>query len=105
MAPKPKQTKSKIAAAASAGGKAKKKWTKGKQKEKLNHLVLFDQEKVDRLRAEVPKMKLITPFVISERLKISASLARVAIRELAQEGVIRCVGEAHSKLMIYTRNT
>jgi small subunit ribosomal protein S25e len=40
-----------------SGGKAKKKWSKGKVRDKLKNLVLFDN-------------KLRTPAVDSERLKI-----------------------------------
>jgi len=87
------------------GGKAKKKkWTKGKVRDKLNNLVLFDKVTYDKLYKEVPAYKLITPSVISERLKIRASLARYALEELEKKGLIRLVTKHHSQL-IYTRNT
>ncbi|KAG4168522.1 hypothetical protein ERO13_A12G029901v2 [Gossypium hirsutum] len=35
--------------AKSGGGKQKKKWSKGKQKEKVNNMVLFDQATYDKL--------------------------------------------------------
>jgi len=35
---------------------------------------------------EVPGYKLITPSVVSERLKIRGSLARIALRDLAAKG-------------------
>ena len=45
--------------AAMSGGKAKrKKWSKGKVREKLQNLVQFDQKTLDRLTAEVPKVRL-----------------------------------------------
>ncbi|KAB0365936.1 hypothetical protein FD754_010092, partial [Muntiacus muntjak] len=62
-----------------SGGKAKKKWSKGKQ-----HMT--------KLCKEVPSYKLITPAVVSERLKIRGSLARAALQELLIQ-------------VIYTRNT
>ncbi|ELR23353.1 S25 ribosomal protein [Acanthamoeba castellanii str. Neff] len=74
--------------AGKAKGK-KKKWSKGKTKEKLNNLVLFDQATYEKLLKEVPTYKLITPSVISERLKINGSLARRAINELMAKGLIR----------------
>ena len=44
--------------AALAGGKAKKKkWNKGKMREKINAKVLFDEDGWNRLQAEVPKVK------------------------------------------------
>ena len=42
----------------------------GKQKEKVNNAVLFDQATYDKLLSEVPKYKQITPSVLSERLRV-----------------------------------
>ena len=54
------------------GGKAKKKkWSKGKSRDKLNNLVLFDKNTYDKLYKEVPTYKLITPSIVSERLKVN----------------------------------
>ena len=49
------------------------KWSKGKQKEKVNNMVLFDQATYDKMLAEVPKFKLVTPSVLSDRLRVSNS--------------------------------
>ena len=46
------------------------KWSKGKQKEKVNNMVLFDQGTYDKLLLEVPKYKLITPSILSDRLRV-----------------------------------
>merc|ERR1711976_739469 len=87
----------------SGGGKAKKKkWSKGKVRDKLNNLVLFDKATYDKFYKEVPHYKLITPSVVSERLKVRGSLARFALQELLQKGYIRQVVKHHSQL-IYTR--
>ncbi len=59
-----------------------KKWSKGKTRDKLNNLVLFDKATYDKFIKEVPGYKLITPSVVSERLKIRGSLARAGLREL-----------------------
>ncbi|KAJ0020978.1 hypothetical protein Pint_31878 [Pistacia integerrima] len=57
--------------AKSGGGKQKKKkWSKGKQKEKVNNMVLFDQATYDKLLSEVPKYKLVTPSILSDRLRV-----------------------------------
>merc|ERR1712071_276631 len=86
-----------------AGGKAKKKkWSKGKTRDKLNNLVLFDKGTYDKLYKEVPTYKLITPSIVSERLKVRGSLARRALIELMEKGLIKQV-VAHSSQMIYTR--
>nr|CAD1838510.1 unnamed protein product [Ananas comosus var. bracteatus] len=91
--------------AKSGGGKQKKKkWSKGKQKEKVNNAVLFDQAGYDKMLSEVPKYKLITPSVLSERLRINGSLARRAIKDLMARGAIRMVS-AHASQQIYTRAT
>jgi len=91
-------------AAAMAGGKSKKKkWSKGKSRDKVNNLVLFNKETYDRLNDEVPKMKLITVSALVEKLRISGGLARSALRELEEEGKIKpvCISRAQK---IYTRN-
>merc|ERR1711887_57328 len=87
------------------GGKAKKKkWSKGKVRDKLNNLILFDKPTYDKLYKEVPNYKLITPAVVSERLKIRGSLARNALQELLGKGMIKLVSK-HRAQLIYTRNT
>merc|ERR1711865_734629 len=91
-------------AAAMAGGKGKKKkWSKGKQRDKVDNKVLFTKEQYERLYSEVPKMKLITVSAVVEKLKISGGLARRAMNQLAEEGEIKavCVSRAQR---IYTRN-
>ena len=59
---------------AKSGGGQQKKWSKGKQKEKVNNTVIFDQATYDKLLTEVPKYKQITPSVLSERLRVTHSL-------------------------------
>ncbi|KAF7996906.1 hypothetical protein HCN44_002552 [Aphidius gifuensis] len=88
-----------------AGGKAKKKkWSKGKTRDKLNNAVLFDKGTYEKLLKEVPQYKLITPSIVSERLKIRGSLARRALHELQHKGLIKQVVQ-HSAQLIYTRTT
>lgn len=106
------QGKTALNAAASAAqssgknskGAKKKKWSKGKVKEKANNLVLFDEDTYKKLMAECPKYKLITPSILSERLHINGSLARQAIKELMAKDQIRMVSQ-HSAQQIYTRAT
>merc|ERR1712008_613950 len=76
--------------------------SKGKTRDKLNNLVLFDKGTYDKLYKEVPTYKLITPSIVSERLKVRGSLARRALIELMEKGLIKQV-VAHSSQMIYTR--
>jgi len=91
-------------AAAMAGGKGKKKkWSKGKNRDKVDNKVLFSKEQFDRFHAEVPKMKLITVSAVVEKLKINGGLARRALRDLEAAGSIRPVLISRSQ-RIYTRN-
>eukprot|EP01059_Diplonema_ambulator_P008674 TRINITY_DN18348_c0_g1_i1.p1 TRINITY_DN18348_c0_g1~~TRINITY_DN18348_c0_g1_i1.p1 ORF type:complete len:112 (+),score=51.46 TRINITY_DN18348_c0_g1_i1:47-382(+) len=95
----------KKAGGASKGGKAKKKkWSKGKTREQLNNAVMWDKNLVDKLEREVPKYKVITVSVISERLKVNGSLARVALNHLSNKGLIKEVS-FNSKIRVYTRAT
>merc|ERR1712170_7755 len=88
----------------SGGGKAKKKkWSKGRVRDKLNNMCLFDKVTYDKFNKEVPSYKIITPAVVSERLKIRVSLAKRGLAELHKKGLIKSVSQ-HSALQIYTRN-
>merc|ERR1739842_132370 len=98
-----KSKDAKLKAALAGGRSKKKKWSKGKVKEKLVNLVMFDKATYDRMMKEIPKAKLITPSVVSERLKVNGSVARQAIRHLEEKGLICAVGEKHAAQLIYTR--
>ncbi|EFN51836.1 hypothetical protein CHLNCDRAFT_27566, partial [Chlorella variabilis] len=80
------------------------KWSKGKLKEKSNNMVLFDAATYEKLLSEVPKYKMITPSVLSDRLRINGSLARAAIKELVGKGLIKEVSKSRAQ-SIYTRAT
>merc|ERR1711967_53402 len=60
----------------------------GKVKEKLANLVLFDKTTYEKMLTDVPKQKLITPSIISEKLKVNGSLARKAVKELLSKNLI-----------------
>jgi small subunit ribosomal protein S25e len=83
--------------------KASKKWSKGRSRDALNNAVMFDKATLDKLNQEVPKYKLITPSIISDRLKITVSLAAKGLAHLAQKKLIKLVS-ASAKYKIYTRN-
>ncbi|KAJ1500849.1 40S ribosomal protein S25, partial [Coelomomyces lativittatus] len=95
----------KAASKPSSGGKnKKKKWSKGKVKDKANNAVILDHPLHEKLLKEVPTYRLITPSVLVDRLRINASLARKALNFLAAQGAIKLVS-AHSSQLIYTRAT
>merc|ERR1711967_152291 len=99
-----KNLKDFLAKTKSGASAKKKKWSKGKVREKLNNAVVFDQNTYDRMLKEVAAFKLVTPSAISERLKINGSLARRSIQVLLKEGTIKVV-DKHANQYIYTRNT
>uniref|UniRef100_A0A6T8LM27 40S ribosomal protein S25 n=1 Tax=Proboscia inermis TaxID=420281 RepID=A0A6T8LM27_9STRA len=105
MPPKIQQkSKEQKMAAAMAGGKGKKKkWSKGKSRDKIDNKVLLSKEQHDRLYSEIPKMKLITVSTVVEKLKISGGLARRSLKLLDEEGHIRAVCLTRAQ-RIYTRN-
>merc|ERR1711966_24691 len=97
-----KSKEAKLKAAMAGGRSKKKKWSKGKVKEKLQNLVLFDKATYEKMISDVPKQKLITPSIISEKLKVNGSLARKAVKELLSKELIRPI-LTHKQQSIYTR--
>ncbi|CEP64912.1 40S ribosomal protein eS25 LALA0_S15e00210g [Lachancea lanzarotensis] len=105
MPPKQQLSKAQKAAAAMAGGKkSKKKWSKKSHKDKAQHAIVLDQEKYDRIMKEVPTYRYVSVSVLVDRLKLGGSLARIVLRQLEQDGVIKPVSK-HSTQAIYSRAT
>merc|ERR1712118_23051 len=102
----PPQIKSKVAKAIAAANasKGKKKWSRGKLREKVNNLCLFNRDMYNKLLIEVPKYKMITTSILVDRLNISGSLARLAILELLHKTMITKI-IAHKRQNIYTCTT
>ena len=48
----------------------------------MNNAILFTKESYDKMMAEVPKFKMITVSILSDRLRINCSLARRALAVL-----------------------
>merc|ERR1712071_378705 len=63
----------------SSGKGKKKKWSKGKVRDKLVNLSLFDKPTFDKFNKEVPGYKIVTASIASERMKIKASLAKLGL--------------------------
>eukprot|EP01062_Namystynia_karyoxenos_P029938 TRINITY_DN2242_c0_g1_i2.p4 TRINITY_DN2242_c0_g1~~TRINITY_DN2242_c0_g1_i2.p4 ORF type:complete len:114 (+),score=61.41 TRINITY_DN2242_c0_g1_i2:83-424(+) len=109
--PAKKPDAKKKAAPKKAGGKTskgakakKKKWSKGKTREKLDNDVMWSKGALGKLESEVPKYKVITIAVVSERLKVNGSMARAALRHLEQKGAIKPVSVS-AGIKVYTRAT
>ena len=61
MAKAPQKSKDAKAKAAAGGGKkSKKKWSKGKSRDKLQNMCLFDKPTYDKVLKEVPNYKVCT---------------------------------------------
>jgi len=104
----PKVQKSKaakmLAATSAAKGKGKKKkWSKGKLREKRDNRVIFNKATYEKIMKEVPKkMKVITVYNLIENYKINGSLARKAIGLLLEKGEIQviCPGTVYTSTSV-----
>ena len=78
MPPKVQKSKEAKMKAAQAGGNKgkKKKWGKGKMREKANNLVLLDPNTKKKIWLDLPKQKLITVATMVERFKTGGSISR-----------------------------
>ncbi|KAK9447237.1 40S ribosomal protein eS25 [Limtongia smithiae] len=103
MPPKAPAKSAKTAPSSSSGGKkTKKKWSKGKVKDKAQHAVTLEQATYDKLVKDVSTYKLITVSVLVDRMKVNGSVARAALKDLVERGTIKPV-VSHSKQLTYTR--
>ena len=87
---------------AAGGKKQKKKWSKGKVKDKAQHAVILDKTTSEKLYKDVQSYRLVTVAVLVDRMKINGSLARQCITDLEEKGLIKPI-TTHSKMKIYTR--
>lgn len=70
-------------------------------KDKSNHAVVLDKATGEKLQKDVQSYRLITVAVLVDRLKINGSLARAALKDLEEKGVIKKVVH-HSAGNIYS---
>jgi len=107
MPPKIQKSKAAKLLAAQSSSKSKgkkKKWSKGKLREKKTYRVVFNKATFDKFVAEVPKKnKLITIYNLVENYKINCSLARRGIQELVKRGSIQAV-QPSGTYRVYTRS-
>ncbi len=92
---------SKSQAPATGAKKQKKKWSKGKVKDKAQHSVLLDKTTSEKLYKDVQSYRLVTIAVLVDRMKINGSLARQCIADLEEKGMIKPI-VTHSKMKIYS---
>merc|ERR1711970_986696 len=83
-------------------GKSRRRRWKKVQKEVVQRKIPGQNPTYDKVLKEVPNYKVITPSIVSDRMKIRGSLARRAIKELHVMGKIKLLVQ-HSSQMVYTR--
>lgn len=80
---------------------SKKKWTKEpKAVEKQVRNIMVSSELKSSIEEEVPKMKIITPTIISGKYNIRVSVANEIIKDLEKRGKIKLV-EGNPRIKIY----
>ncbi len=81
---------------------SKKKWTKEpKAVEKEIRKILVDEELKSTIEEEIPKMKLITPTIISGKYNIRVSIAKEIISDLENRGKLKIV-DHNRRIKVYT---
>lgn len=71
-------------------------------KDKANHAVVLDKTVQEKLNKDVQSYRLVTVAVLVDRLKINGSLARRALNDLEEKGVIKKV-VSHNACNIYSK--
>jgi small subunit ribosomal protein S25e len=71
-------------------------------KDKANHAVILDKATADKLQKDVQSYRLVTVAVLVDRLKINGSLARAAMKDLEEKGLIKKV-VGHSRMQVYSK--
>merc|ERR1711904_604315 len=74
--------------------------SKGKRKDKVPKLCLFERDLYKKFIADVPKYNMISVAVLADRFKINGSLARAAINEMLRKNLIVKIF-SHGKLCLF----
>ena len=88
----------------SGDGAKRKKWSKSKQKEKLNNSVFWTKPLHAKLIKDIiGKEPYVTTSMVSDKLKVNMSMAREALKELREQEQIVPSSEYHSKYCCYVK--
>ena len=88
----------------SGDGAKRKKWSKSKQKEKLNNAVFWTKPLHAKLIKDIiGKEPYVTTSMVSDKLKVNMSMAREALKELREQEQIVPSAEYHSKYCCYVK--
>ncbi|MBS7287231.1 MAG: 40S ribosomal protein S25 [Candidatus Freyarchaeota archaeon] len=69
--------------------------------EKEVRSILVDEETLEAMEKEIPKMRVITPSEISDKYKIRVSVAKSILKRLEEKGAIKLVS-SDKRLKIWT---
>jgi small subunit ribosomal protein S25e len=98
-----KKTKDAISKAAASKKGGKKKWSKGKVKDRVDNAVFLETEALEKLAGDVYKLgKLVTISTVVEKIKVNGSVSRALIKELTKRGLLKKL-YASGKQWIYTQ--
>ena len=97
-----KKTKDAISKAANSKKGGKKKWSKGKSKDKLENQVFIDKKTFDTIEGAVARLPLISVSVLHDKYKIIGSIARRLIRHFEAAGKIRKYANGTTGQFLYT---
>ena len=88
----------------SGDGAQRKKWSKSKQKEKLNNAVFWTKPLHAKLIKDIiGKEPYVTTSMVSDKLKVNMSMAREALKELREQEQIVPSSEYQSKYCCYVK--
>ena len=88
----------------SGDGAKRKKWSKSKQKEKLNNSVFWTKPLHAKLIKDIiGKEPYVTTSMVSDKLKVNMSMAREALKELREQEQVVPSSEYHSKYGCYVK--
>jgi small subunit ribosomal protein S25e len=88
-----KKSKDAIAKAASSKKGGKKKWGKGKSKDKLENQSFIDKKTFEGIEKVITKMKVITVSILHDKYKIIGSIARRLLQAFEAQGKIKKFAE------------
>jgi len=71
-------------------------------KDKANHAVILEKGTAEKLQKDVQSYRLITVATLVDRMKVNGSVARHALKDLEEKGVIRKV-VGHARLSVYSK--
>merc|ERR1712054_124607 len=92
-----------MAKAAQSRKGAKKKWTKGKVKDKVNHAVFIEQASENGYELGIHKVgRMVSVSTFVDKFKVNGSVARAMMKKMHEKGILKSVVK-HGKQLVYTQ--